>query len=134
MDTTLVTTTDVGAKDEQRLVGSWRATAVSGPRWALVAVALVPVVWLQLALTARATSALWVDAAAVGGQVVVALTAALLVRRAATGHLFSSERANRVAGHLLGALTLLPFGAYSAEHAQRRASARRTCDPNALAM
>ena len=86
---------------------------------------VMPVLWLDLFLVTRTMDrgALWWSL--LGAQVLVAVCVGLLVRRAATGALFTSMAANRAIGHVLGALVVLPYSVYAEEHRAARLTTRR---------
>ncbi len=130
MDTTLVTTPDIaysGAGLHRDRLGADLASSSTavGHRWALVASLAVPAVWIDLFVVARAVDRSWFWLVAIAGQTLAAASGAALLRRAATGSLFGSRRANRAAGHLLGSLLLLPYTVFAEQHRQARMAARR---------
>ena len=59
------------------------------------------------------------------GQTLAVVSAGVLVRRAAVARLFPTRRANRIAGHFLGALLVLPYSVFAPQHREARLRARR---------
>jgi hypothetical protein len=130
VDTTLVKTsgvalTDAGYHDAQDAAHVLPLRALSTNRWAVAAVIAVPAVWVDLFVLARTIDRAWVWVAAWIGQALAVFGAGVLIRRAAAGQLFSTYRMNRVVGHFLGAVLLLPYTLFAEQHRTARLAARR---------
>ena len=130
MDTTLLTSIDaayssIGRHENILAEDLVPARSESRGHWSMVALAAVPALWIDLVILARAFDRLWVSAAAVIGQSFVVLAGAVLLRKAAAGRLFSTSKGNRTAGHVLGAMLLLPYTVFAEQHRHDRLAARR---------